>query len=91
LGKFMAKRRHFSRTHRGPGENSPGSADTVVRGKIFNGPRLEEEAAGDAPWNGVRSNKVRQARQLVEDRNYPPAEVLQSVAGLLAKHLPAGR
>jgi len=91
LGKFMAKRRHFSRTHRGLGENSPGSADPVVRGKVFNAHEFEEEAAGDAPWNSVRSNKVRHARQLVEDRNYPPVEVLQSVAGLLAKHLPAGR
>jgi hypothetical protein len=41
----------------------------------------------DPPWNSVRSEKVRRARELVQDRDYPPAEVLQSVAGLLAQHL----
>ena len=87
MGKFMAKRQHFNRAQRGLRDDSLASADTILPEGIFDVSAPEEEAAGDQPWNSVRSEKVRRARELVQDRDYPPAEVLQSVAGLLAQHL----
>lgn len=91
LGKFMAKRRHFSRTQRGLGGHSPSPADEIAPEEIFNAPAFDVESLGDPPWNSVRSEKVRRARQLVQDGDYPPPEVLQSVAGLLAQHLSVER
>jgi hypothetical protein len=39
------------------------------------------------PWLAVRKGKVARARRLLEDPNYPPPKVLDSVARLLARHL----
>jgi hypothetical protein len=38
----------------------------------------------------VRMDKLARAQQLAADPNYPPPEVLESVARLLAKHLRPG-
>lgn len=35
----------------------------------------------------VRAEKVARAKALIDNPDYPPKEVLQSVAGLLADHL----
>jgi hypothetical protein len=45
-------------------------------------------AKGD--HDGVRLEKLARAQQLVADAHYPPTEVLESVARLLAKHLRHG-
>src|SRR6476646_1301045 len=87
MGKFMAKRRHFSRTQRGLGDDSSGSAHTLIPDESFALAATEEEVLSDPPWNSVRSEKVRRARELVQDRDYPSPDVLHSVAGLLAQHL----
>lgn len=39
------------------------------------------------PWNEVRTEMVERARKLVQDVNYPPAEVMRQVADLLAQNL----
>ena len=87
MGKFMAKRRHFSRTQRGLGDESLGSTGTILPEEIFAVSVPEVEVPGGQAWNSVRSEKIRRARVLVRDRDYPPSDVLQSVAGLLAQHL----
>lgn len=33
---------------------------------------------------GVRADKVERARQLLADSNYPPAEIIQALAEILA-------
>ena len=87
MGKFMAKRRHFTRTLRGLGDESLGSTDIILPEETFDVSLPEEEVPGGQVWNSVRSEKIRRARVLVQDHDYPPSEVLQSVAGLLAQHL----
>lgn len=52
--------------------------------------RFVKSAPAGKPWLDVRKEKVARARRLVRDSNYPPPEVLDSVAGLLARHLKPG-
>lgn len=47
-------------------------------------------APAGKPWLAVRKGKVARARRLLRDSNYPPPEVLDSVARLLARHLKPG-
>ena len=42
------------------------------------------------PWLAVRKDKVARARKLLDNPDYPPPKVLDSVARLLAKHLRQG-
>jgi hypothetical protein len=49
-----------------------------------------EEARDDKLSASVRPEKIARAKRLVEDPSYPSPEVIDSVAGLLAKHLEPG-
>ena len=48
------------------------------------------EILANSDHDGVRLEKLALAQQLVADSKYPPADVLESVAKLLAKHLRPG-
>lgn len=86
----MANRRNFRR-HRGLSEQPESSALESVSIEFTAADTLEEAAAAAlnrediAP--SVRADKVARARELIASSDYPPKEVLQSVAGLLAGHL----
>ena len=47
----------------------------------------EERSRGPGSWNSVRASKVKRARALLKDPNYPSKSTLDAVAGLLARHL----
>lgn len=53
----------------------------------------EQAPGGEAGGNvtaappEAREDRVARARRLIADANYPPKEVLDSVAGLLAQHI----
>ena len=49
-----------------------------------------KELLAKSDHDGVRLEKLARAQQLVADPQYPPADVLKSVANLLAKHLRPG-
>jgi hypothetical protein len=49
-----------------------------------------KELLANSDHDGVRLDKLARAQQLVADGNYPPKEVLESVATLLARHLQPG-
>ncbi len=49
------------------------------------------ERPGPQPWQSIRPDKLGKARRLVQDKKYPSKKVLESVAGLLADHLPAAK
>jgi hypothetical protein len=90
LGKFMARSRHYNRAGRGL-EQSPAALPNVSDpDAVPEIPLPDVELSGDQPWGYVRTGKVRRARQLVQDRNYPTPDVVRSVAALLAKHLSPG-
>ncbi len=85
----MANRRNFRR-HRGlseQAETSTAEPDSIESG----GAELFEDAAAALKRDDVapaaRADKVARARELIASPDYPPQEVLQSVAGLLARHL----
>jgi hypothetical protein len=86
----MANRRNFRR-HRGLSENMGGSPIDPETPSADAAETLEEIAAAAlerediAPT--VRAEKVARAKALISNPDYPPKEVLQSVAGLLANHL----
>lgn len=44
-------------------------------------------ATGEDPALASSSEKVARAKKLIADPGYPPKEVLNSIAGLLADHL----
>ena len=52
--------------------------------------QAEAKPNGDAPWAGVRAAKVARAKSLIQDPNYPSAEVIQTVARLLARNSKIG-
>lgn len=86
----MANRRNFKR-HRGISDHIDGSAIDPETTASDAAETLEEIAASAlqrediAP--AVRPEKVARAKALIDNSDYPPKEVLQSVAGLLADHL----
>lgn len=86
----MANRRNFRR-HRGLSEQAEASA--LESDLADNSPAhsLEEIAAAalsrEESVPSVRADKVSRARKLIASPDYPPKDVLQSVAGLLAEHL----
>lgn len=86
----MANRRNFRR-HRGLSEQVDSSAIESDSIEMNDAGSLEDVAAAAlqrediAP--SVRSDKVARARELIASADYPPKEVLQSVASLLATHL----
>ncbi len=86
----MANRRNFRR-HRGLSDNIVGSSIDPETPTSDATETLEEIAAAalqrDDVAPAVRAEKVARARALIDNPDYPPKEVLQSVAGLLADHL----
>ena len=86
----MANRRNFRR-HRGLSENMGDSPIISETPAADAAETLEEIAAAAferediAPT--VRAEKVARAKALINNPGYPPKEVLQSVADLLADHL----
>lgn len=51
------------------------------------GPNNEEErSAGPGPWNTVRPSKVKRARALLKDPDYPSKSTIDAMAGVLARH-----
>ena len=88
----MASGRNFRRRQRA-GEDSPDAAEGLHLGneRLADGSFKElKELLARSDHDGVRLEKLARAQQLVTDANYPPAEVLESVAKLLAKHLRPG-
>ncbi len=88
----MASGRNFRRARRA-GEDAPDAAEGFELGheRPGNGSYKElEELLVNSDSDGVRLDKLARAQQLVADANYPSAEVLESVARLLAKHLRPG-
>lgn len=67
----------FSRIKRKPGTTQPSA-------------KRAGQQASTKPWLAVRKGRVARARKLLDDPNYPPPKVLESVARLLAKHLRPG-
>lgn len=53
-------------------------------GAVQEAPDQEITAEGTKPWQGLRGAKIERARLLIQDRNYPPNTVVESVAALLA-------
>ena len=51
-------------------------------------PAGDEMPGGPHPWQSLRKSKVAHGKKLVRKSNYPPKKVLESVAKLLARHLP---
>jgi len=54
--------------------------------------RKRVEASGEGVqsarlWDATRAEKVAHARRMLQDKNYPSKEILDSVADLLAKKL----
>jgi hypothetical protein len=49
----------------------------------------DEAPRGSRPWESVRTAKVRQARALIKDPNFPSKPTLEAVAKLLARELKA--
>lgn len=65
---------------------SSGKAPTLRRHRGTTTDFLEKSPVKQ-PWKSVRPAKVAKGKLLVRDKNYPPREVIESVAGLLANHL----
>ena len=51
--------------------------------------REEERTPRSGSWDTVRIAKIKRARALLEDPDYPSKSTLDAVAGLLARHLEA--
>lgn len=47
----------------------------------------DPERGAQQPWQAARPEAVARARQLIQDKNYPSKEVMDSVAELLVKKL----
>jgi hypothetical protein len=52
-----------------------------------NGPANAEQSAKRKPWQAMRKAKVERAKKLANDPAYPPKQVTNAVANLLARHL----
>ena len=85
----MGNRRNF-KIRQSVRENSPDTADGFELQDHPPGARPLEETRGDKFSASVRLEKVALARRLAQDENYPSKEIIDSVAGLLAKHLQPG-
>ena len=91
-GLSMASGRNFRRRQRA-GRHSPDTGevfDLGIERPTEESIRDLRELLAKGDHDGVRLEKLARAQQLVADSNYPPAEVLDSVAKLLAKHLRSG-
>ena len=83
----MANRRNHSR-HRGMADNFHGSSGEPAEANTSSLEYLAAMAiAGEDPAQASSSEKVARAKKLIADPGYPPKEVLNSIAGLLAEHL----
>ena len=81
------RRRHAEAQHPTNGaETREQEGDRSTVGSSIDFKQLLAEDDGD----GVRIEKLAHAQQLVSDPDYPPKEVLDAVADLLAKHLQPG-
>ena len=85
----MGNRRNFRR-RQSVRENSPNSAvEFELQDHPHRAEPLEETRDGRLSAS-VRPEKVARARRLAQDENYPSKEIIDPVAGLLAKHLQPG-
>ena len=83
----MANRRNHSR-HRGIADNFHGSSGEPAEESASSLEDLAALAAAEEdPAQASSSEKVARAKKLIADPGYPPKEVLNSIAGLLADHL----
>ena len=83
----MANRRNHSR-HRGMADNFHGSSGEPAEANTSSLEYLAAMAiAGEDPAQASSSEKVARAKKLIADPGYPPKEVLNSIASLLAEHL----
>lgn len=89
----MASGRNFRRRQRA-GDVSLDAAEGLELGNRDGSPDVSlnelREILANSDHDGVRLEKLALAQQLVADSKYPPADVLESVAKLLAKHLRPG-
>lgn len=93
----MAHRRNYRR-HRNLGDGTDHPADPAgsqaedaaeqAAAAAFRSIPLPDPAEADP--SGVREAKMARARALIADPGYPPKQVLDSLASLLAKHLEPG-
>jgi hypothetical protein len=49
----------------------------------------QERSRGAGSWDSVRPSKVKRARALLQDPDYPSKSTLDAVAGLMARHFGA--
>ena len=82
----MANRRNHSR-HRGIADNFHGSSGEPAEESASSLEDLAALAAAEDSAQASSSEKVARAKKLIADPGYPPKEVLNSIAGLLADHL----
>ena len=83
----MANRRNHSR-HRGMADNFHSSSGEPAEANTSSLEYLAAMAiAGEDPASASDSEKVARAKKLIADPGYPPKEILNSIAGLLADHL----
>ena len=64
------------------------SVDRGRRQRTAADDNLEVESKAGPPWKSVRGARVAKGKLLVRDKSYPSKAVLESVAELLAAHLP---
>jgi hypothetical protein len=53
--------------------------------------REDRPPQGEPEWKSIRAAEVARARKLVADPNYPPKQVMEAVADLLARKLGEGK
>jgi hypothetical protein len=85
----MANRRSLRR-RQSVGEDSLNTTTDFQRGSRLTPPPPSEETHDGKDSASIRPEKVSRGKELVRDENYPPREVIDSVATLLAKHLQRG-
>ena len=61
-------------------------AGSKVRGKPRARPARRKPTPASAAQAAIRAAKVARAKRLIEDPDYPPPQVIQSVARLLARN-----
>jgi hypothetical protein len=86
----MANRRNFRRHQHAEAESLHAAGGFDLRSDVPAGTSINEIKEAIADSDDVRLEKLARAQQLVADPNYPPEEVVKSVAELLAKHLRPG-
>ena len=85
--RWVMGNRRNTRMGRSAGRDSGRTADVDADRHERIGTISSEAAPAGQPWKGVRPAKIAKAKALLRQDDYPPRQVLESVAELLAEHL----